>query len=115
MTSGDPVGQRSGSHLPRFAERVLDLVDTIPRGRVLSYGDVAELLEEGGPRQVGQVMGRYGSMTCWWRVVMADGSPPPGHQVRARAYWAAEEVPLRGARVDMRLARWAGPDPVGAS
>lgn len=95
--------------LPEFAELVLDLVDRVPRGQVLSYGDVAEVLERGGPRQVGQVMGRYGSLTSWWRVVMADGSPPPGHEDRARALWDAEQIPRRGGRVDMRRARWAGP------
>ncbi|GAA1152917.1 MGMT family protein [Ornithinicoccus hortensis] len=97
--------------LPEFAEIVLDLVDRVPPGRVLSYGDVAELVERGGPRQVGQVLGRYGSLTCWWRVVMADGSPPPGHEDRARARWDAEGIPRRGGRVDMGRARWSGPTP----
>lgn len=99
----------AGGGLPEFAELVIDLVDRVPPGRVLSYGDVAELLERGGPRQVGQVMGRYGSLTAWWRVVMADGSPPPGHEERARERWDAERVPRRGGRVDMSRARWAGP------
>lgn len=102
---------RSGGdlELPEFAELVLELVDRVPAGQVLSYGDVAELLERGGPRQVGQVMGRYGSLTCWWRVVMSDGSPPPGHEDRARQLWDAEQTPRRGGRVDLRQARWAGP------
>ncbi|HUR04803.1 MAG TPA: MGMT family protein, partial [Nonomuraea sp.] len=39
-----------------FAERVLDVVESIPPGMVMSYGDIAEYLGEGGPRQVGQVM-----------------------------------------------------------
>lgn len=41
---------------PPYAERVLDVVERIPRGKVMSYGDVAEYLGEGGPRQVGRVM-----------------------------------------------------------
>ncbi|MDQ3384330.1 MAG: MGMT family protein [Actinomycetota bacterium] len=95
--------------LPEFAELVVELVDTIPAGMVLSYGDVAELLERGGPRQVGQVMAHYGSLTCWWRVVLADGSLPPGHVPAAHSRHVAEGTPRRGGRIDMSRARWAGP------
>lgn len=94
--------------LPDYASRVLEVVDTIPPGRVLSYGDVAELLEAGGPRQVGQVMARYGGSTCWWRVIRADGGLPPGHEDRALRHHRAEGTALRGARVDMARARWDG-------
>lgn len=94
--------------LPAFAGRVIELVDTIPSGCVLSYGDVAELLEEGGPRQVGQVMSRYGSSTNWWRVIRADGRLPQGHEEEARDRLRAEGVPLTSRGVRMRLARWDG-------
>lgn len=46
--------------LPEYAERVLDVAERIPPGRVMTYGDVAEWLQEGGPRQVGRVMALYG-------------------------------------------------------
>lgn len=95
--------------IPDYAERVIDLVDAVPPGRVLSYGDVAQLLQQGGPRQVGQVMSRYGSLTCWWRVVRADGSMPPGHEEEARERHTAEGTPMHGDRVDMVAARWDGP------
>lgn len=94
--------------LPAFAGRVIELVDSIPSGRVLSYGDVAELLEYGGPRQVGQVMSRYGSSTNWWRVVRADGRFPECHEGEAWQFHLAEGTPLAGGRVDMRRARWDG-------
>ncbi len=42
--------------LPPYAEQVLDLIERIPPGRVLSYGDVAEAVGAGGPRQVGAVL-----------------------------------------------------------
>lgn len=35
--------------LPEYAERVLDVTELIPAGRVMTYGDVAEYLEEGDP------------------------------------------------------------------
>ena len=47
--------------LPEKAEEVLEVVDQIPEGKVLTYGDVAELVGSRGARFVGNVMSRYGS------------------------------------------------------
>ncbi|HUY51782.1 MAG TPA: MGMT family protein [Streptosporangiaceae bacterium] len=102
--------------LPDFASRVLDVTEAIPPGRVMSYGDIAEYLGQGGPRQVGRVMALWGGSVPWWRVVHADGSLVPGHERAAIEAYRAEDTPLRAAgegppsRVDMGLARWAGPD-----
>jgi alkylated DNA nucleotide flippase Atl1 len=99
--------------IDEYSARVLDVVDAIPPGQVMSYGDVAEYLGAGGPRQVGQVMSHYGGGAPWWRVVHADGTPAPGHDARALARYLSEGTPLRSAeppvRVDMRKARWRGP------
>lgn len=103
--------------LPEFAERVLELAERIPPGRVMTYGDVAEYLERGGPRQVGRVMALYGGGVPWWRVVRADGVLLPGHELRALARYREEGTPLRerrgGAardmpRLDLARARWDG-------
>ena len=106
--------------LPDYAERVLDVTERIPPGRVMTYGDVAEWLEEGGPRQVGRVMALYGGAVPWWRVVRADGVLLPGEELRALEEYRAEGTPLREAtgptarssghipRLDMRRARWDG-------
>ena len=99
--------------LPDFAEAVLDIVDQIPAGKVLTYGDVAELLGAGGPRQVGSVLSRYGSSVTWWRVTRASGEAAEGLQDEALAHWRAEGTamvrgPVAGRRVDMRVARWEG-------
>ena len=99
--------------LDDFASRVLDVVDSIPAGRVMSYGDIAEYLGAGlGPRQVGRVMSVYGGAVAWWRVIHSDGTPAPGHDSRALRHYLAEGTPLRSARppvrVDMRRARWPG-------
>jgi alkylated DNA nucleotide flippase Atl1 len=109
--TSEPAEEADGeSDLPRYAELVLDAVDRIPPGRVLAYGDVAELVGEGGPRQVGAVMSRYGSLVPWWRVLRADGSPPVCHERPALERYRAEGTPLRpgGRRVDMTVARWDG-------
>lgn len=96
--------------LPEFAARVLDVVDRVPAGRVVTYGDVAEYLGVGGPRQVGAVMSRHGGAVAWWRVLHADGSPPPGLEREALARLRAEGTALRasGTRVDLARARWEG-------
>jgi alkylated DNA nucleotide flippase Atl1 len=86
------------------------VVRSIPPGRVMSYGDVAEYLGRGGPRQVGAVMASSDGALPWWRVIRADGSPPPGHERECLAAQRAEGTPMRpdGTRVDMSRARWDG-------
>jgi alkylated DNA nucleotide flippase Atl1 len=91
-----------------FAERVLAAVGRIPRGRVMSYGDVAEYLGEGGPRAVGTVLARFGGGVPWHRVVTSDGRPNPAHPDEAVALLRRERVPFRRERVDMPAARWDG-------
>lgn len=104
MTSGQPGPDG-------YASRVLDVVDSIAPGTVMSYGDVAEYLGEGGPRQVGRVMALWGGGVAWWRVVHADGTLLAGHERAALACYEAEKTPLRRAagggspRIDMRQAR----------
>ena len=98
-----------------YAELVLRCVEQVPRGRVTTYGAVAEvvgaLVGGGGPRQVGAVMAAYGGPVPWWRVVRADGSLPPSHQGEARQAYLAEATPLRpSGNVDLRRAFYR-PDP----
>jgi alkylated DNA nucleotide flippase Atl1 len=101
--------------LPEFASRVLDVAEVIPAGRVMSYGDVAEYVGQGGgPRQVGRVMAIWGGGVPWWRVVHADGSFLAGHEREALSHYRRERTPLRlgsdgrPSRLDMRKARWSG-------
>jgi alkylated DNA nucleotide flippase Atl1 len=103
MTDLDPITD--------FASHVLDVVDSIPPGMVMSYGDIAEYLAVGrGPRQVGRVLAVYGSAVPWWRVIHSDGTPAPGHDETALARYLDEGTPLRSARppirVDIRRARY---------
>jgi len=102
------------AELGDFAARVLDVAEAIPPGRVMSYGDIAEYLGEGGPRQVGRVMALWGGGVAWWRVIHADGSLLAGHERTALARYREEGTPMRSSadgrpgRVDMRRARWNG-------
>ena len=94
------------------AARVLAVVRGIPSGRVLTYGDVAALAEaEVTARDVGQVLLRQGEQhdVPWWRVLRADGTPPPHLLDRQLALLRDEGTPLApsGTAVDLHAARWA--------
>jgi alkylated DNA nucleotide flippase Atl1 len=94
-----------------FVSRVLAVVEEIPAGRVMSYGDVAAAIGTRAARGVGQVMAYYGSDVPWWRVVRASGHPALNHEAKALQYYRAESTPLKwsasGAfRVDLARARW---------
>jgi alkylated DNA nucleotide flippase Atl1 len=94
-----------------YAERVLQCVESVPRGRVTTYGAIAEVVGAvmggGGPRQVGAVMASYGGPVPWWRVVRADGSLPPSHQGEARQAYLEEGTALRpSGNVDIKQAFW---------
>jgi alkylated DNA nucleotide flippase Atl1 len=102
-----------------YVDAVLAIVDLVPSGRVVAYGDVAELLGSGGPRQVGAVMSRYGSGVPWWRILKAGGGAPEGLEADALRHYLEEGTALLGSygaylstgegrwRVDLATARWA--------
>jgi alkylated DNA nucleotide flippase Atl1 len=90
-----------------YVEAVLSVVESVPRGRVTTYGAVAEAVGRQGPRSVGRVMSTYGGSVPWWRVVRADGSLPPSHDEEARSHYLEEGTPFRSSgRVDMTRAAW---------
>jgi alkylated DNA nucleotide flippase Atl1 len=99
--------------------RILACIRSIPRGSVLSYGDIAELCGANTPRLVGRVLsldGRgelatrdgEGGTVPWQRVVRSDGSLATHKSDRQRELLEAEGVGFRGERVDMRRYRWDG-------
>ena len=91
-----------------FARSVLDAVDRIPKGKVMSYGDVADYVGAGSARAVGTVMARHGSEVPWHRVLHADGTCATHKSDHQHELLRDEGVPFAGARVDMRAARWDG-------
>ncbi len=90
-----------------WEDAVLAVVAQVPPGRVLTYGDVAELLGHGSARGVGQSMARAGDEVCWWRVVRADGGLHEPLRARAAVEHGREGTPRRpDGRVDLGRARW---------
>ena len=92
--------------IPEYARRVLDVVDRIPRGKVMAYGDIATYLGDGGPRQVGAVMREWGHEVPWHRVLMADGRPAPHKEREQLELLRADGVLAHDGRVDMTRVRW---------
>lgn len=90
-----------------FVEAVLSVVESIPPGRVMSYGQVAAQFGSRSARGVGWVMARYGSEVPWWRVVQASGKPPQCHDESARRHYDDEGTPLRTTRTGYALTRSA--------
>lgn len=57
-----------------YRERVFRIVRMIPSGRIMTYGQIAEILGEGyTPRTVGFVMHSADDKTPWHRVINAQG------------------------------------------
>src|SRR2546430_886368 len=65
-----------------YVEAVLEVVERIPPGRVMSYGAIAEYLGEGGPRPVGTVMSHHGGPGAGDRRGAPGGRPAPGPRGR---------------------------------
>ena len=90
-------------------EQVYAVVEQIPYGKVISYGQIARML--GRPRaarEVGWAMRCCPEHLPWQRVVLADGTISGGlfADVRKFLLTAEEVVFLPDGRVDMELCRW---------
>lgn len=67
---------------PEYRERVYKIVRRIPPGRVMTYGQIAELLGEGyTARTVGFCMHSSPDGTPWHRVINAQGKTSTGRVV----------------------------------
>ena len=89
----------------QFFKQVYAVVEQIPYGKVVSYGQIALML--GRPRaarQVGWVMRYCPEHLPWQRVVLADGSIAGGPyaDLRKKLLEAEGVTFLPGGRVDMK-------------
>ncbi len=94
-----------------FVSRALAVVESIPPGHVMTYGDVAAAIGSRAARAVGQTMAYYGADLPWWRVIRASGHPAIDHESRALEHFRAEGTPLTWSasgtfRVNLAVARW---------
>ena len=75
------------------------MVKAIPEGFVRTYGDI----DPKAPRRVGRVLATTSEQVPWQRVVRADGSLPLAD--RQRELLEAEDIPMKGSKVDLDEAR----------
>ena len=87
-----------GRTTARMAE-IVRRIKRIPPGSVRAYGDI----DPEAPRLVGRVLATTHESLPWFLVIRADGSIPKGE--RQRKLLLSEGVPMRGDRVDIKLAR----------
>jgi alkylated DNA nucleotide flippase Atl1 len=89
-----------------YVEAVLRAVESIPEGSVATYGDIAEYVGQGGPRQVGAIMREFGATVTWWRVIRASGVPADEVGDEQLARLRADGVRVTNGRVRMQDVRW---------
>jgi len=97
-------------------ERIWDAVRRIPRGRVATYGQVAEIAGlEGHARQAGYALHHLPdhSDVPWHRVVNARGEISPrsagdSHELQ-KLMLEAEGIEIVNGRIDLARFRWESP------
>ena len=95
--------------LNTFYQQVYSIVEKVPLGKVVSYGQIArELGRPRAAREVGWAMRHCPEHLPWQRVVMADGSVAGGAYANIRREMLEAEgvVFLLDGRVDMKLCRF---------
>jgi methylated-DNA-protein-cysteine methyltransferase related protein len=88
--------------------RILACVESIPPGRVMTYGDVAEYCGSRAPRMVGRVLAADDGTVPWHRVVRANGTCAEQLYSEQRQRLLSEGVRFTGDRVDLKSFRWDG-------
>lgn len=102
----------SGKSDNNYRERVYRIVRSIPRGRVMTYGQLAEILGDGyTPRTVGFVMHGSNDQTPWHRVINAQGACSTGgvvlpHDKQQRMLEAEGVCFNESGRCDLRTYLW---------
>lgn len=111
----DDATRQAGSDFGDWMKKVWQVVQGIPRGHVLTYGEVARLAGRAGwARRVGRALHRAPRRMSlpWHRVINAQGRisfPPdsPAYREQKRLL-EREGVRFDGERIDLRRFGYAG-------
>ncbi|HVG39245.1 MAG TPA: MGMT family protein [Pyrinomonadaceae bacterium] len=101
---------------PNYRERVYQIVRRIPAGRVMTYGQIAEILGEGyTPRTVGYVMHAADETVPWQRVINAQGACSTGRVIlppdKQQRMLEAEGIVFNArGRCDLLRVQWSPPE-----
>ena len=106
-----------GKNDNKYRERVYRIVRSVPRGRVMTYGQLAEILGDGyTPRTIGFVMHGSDDKTPWHRVINAQGACSTGrvvipHDKQQRMLEAEGVCFNERGRCDLRNYLWIPNEP----
>ena len=107
-----PADVAATPNSPGYNERVFELVRRIPAGRVMTYGQLAEILGAGyTARTVGFAMHAAGETVPWHRVINAQGACSTGRIVlpenKQQLLLEAEGIEFNArARCELNRHRW---------
>jgi methylated-DNA-protein-cysteine methyltransferase-like protein len=115
VDAAEKVPATTRSDFDRWVRNVWQVVESIPRGHVLTYGEVARLAGmSGAARRVSQAMRRApkGRQLPWHRVINAQGRiafPPDSSGYRRQKELLQEEgVLFQGDRIDLQRFGYRG-------
>ena len=96
-----------------YRDHVFDLVKLVPRGRVATYGQIADYVPGCTSRMVGYALSSLptGTSVPWQRVINAKGeiSPRPGSGLQRELLEAEGVVFDALGKTDLKRYRWNGP------
>ena len=112
----DADATQTDRQVPTVYDRVLEVVQQIPRGQVATYGQIAMIVGNCTPRMVGYCMASLDpdSDVPWQRVINAQGKISPrgvgDGALRQRRLLIAEGVEFSDAdRISFRKFGWLDP------
>ena len=99
------------SDVNEFSAKIYGFIDTIPKGKVVSYSQVAAICgKPGAARVVGQIAHFGPHSLPWHRLLRADGSMAggyvPGGPDRQAELLAQEGIIITNSKVDMVIYQW---------
>lgn len=98
-----------------FSNQIIELIKAIPKGKVATYGLIAELADKpNGARQVGWLLhsctNKY--KLPWHRVIKSGGKLPFPEQsatyVRQKELLEREGIIFLNGRIDLKIYLWNG-------
>lgn len=98
--------------MSKFSEKVIEITNMIPKGKVVSYGQVALMAGvPRGARQVGWILHQHGDKTPWWRIINNAGrigTKCPEHTPNLQKELLEREgiVATRKLNIDIEKHRW---------
>ncbi len=95
--------------IKKIREQIWQIVNAIPRGRVCTYGQVANLA--GMPQQsrlVGRILARLpkGTRLPWHRVINSQGKISNPEPERQKERLEKEGIVFVNGRINLKIYRW---------